>query len=238
MAGMTTRYTSSSDKELLRRRGNVTRSLRNALDICVLLNNGTEGRGCVVVHPNSNGNNTGTVENVAACSLEALIGDGDFTVQISTILHITADQLRDRRRLALEVCAGEGKKFGRTLNDLAEVIGMLNCPGLGICLDTAHIHGVGDFDLSEINGTRDYLALIDELELSEKIFCLHLNDSKVALGSKKDRHETLGLGTLYTNRTGSLRLLLDWMSERSVPVILETPAGARETDYDYLNSLY
>lgn len=233
MAGMSK---VTKDDVLRTYQGNTIRSLINSLDICVLLNNGIIGKGCVVVHPNSNGKNKNTLDNMIKSSKESLESVGDFTVNVASILSLSEEEIIKRRRLALEVCAGEGCKYGKTIEELKDVIDAVPLPGLGICLDTAHLHGMGEYNLGTICGTNKLIMRMTELGMENRLFCLHLNDSKVPLGSKKDRHETLGRGFIYENGLEPLKPLLDWIKD--VPVILETPAAGRSIDYEELSALY
>jgi endonuclease IV len=57
----------------------------------------------------------------------------------------------------------------------------------------------------------------------DKFNLLHLNDSQVEIGSKKDRHECLGYGNIWKEDSKSLKYLLTLCGEKNIPVILETP---------------
>ena len=56
----------------------------------------------------------------------------------------------------------------------------------------------------------------------EKFNLLHLNDSQVKLGSKKDRHECLCEGCIWKEDNKSLKYLLVKCSENKIPIIIET----------------
>ena len=89
----------------------------------------------------------------------------------------------------------------------------------GVCVDTCHAYAAG-YDLVD-----DYDGVWDDFEQVlgwERLGLLHLNDSKHPLGSRKDRHETLGEGTLGPEPFR--RIMLDERL-RAVPKILETPKG-------------
>ncbi len=66
----------------------------------------------------------------------------------------------------------------------------------------------------------------------ERLGLLHLNDSKHPLGSRKDRHETLGEGTLGT---GPFRSIMLDEALQDVPKILETPKGDDPVAADLAN---
>lgn len=120
--------------------------------------------------------------------------------------------------LLLETMAGQGNILS-SLKTLKEVIaGVPNIP-LGICYDTAHVHGYG------VN-----LLLTDEIyDPSIKLF--HINDSEVAFNSKKDRHASLGKGTIPLSAFRRIAQIKD------VPCIMETPLGFEQLDLEVFRSL-
>jgi deoxyribonuclease-4 len=106
--------------------------------------------------------------------------------------------------ILLENAAGAGGTVGRTLAELGEV---LDATGgderLGVCIDTQHLWASG-VDYSSV-ALAD--AVLDEVRTSiglERLGCLHLNDSKVDLGSNRDRHENLGDGSIGASGLASL----------------------------------
>jgi deoxyribonuclease-4 len=98
-----------------------------------------------------------------------------------------------------------------------------------VCLDTCHAYAAG-YDL-----VLDYDGVwraFDRVLGRERLGLLHLNDSKHALGSRRDRHETLGQGTMGTEPFR--RIMLD-DTLREVPKILETPKGDDSVAADRAN---
>jgi len=87
---------------------------------------------------------------------------------------------------------------------------------LGVCLDTCHLNDSG-VDLTKFD---DYINEFDKLIGIDKIKCIHINDSKNPIASKKDRHENIGYGTIGFDTL--INIIYD---ERfiNVPKILETP---------------
>jgi deoxyribonuclease-4 len=125
--------------------------------------------------------------------------------------------------LLLEDTAGAGGTIGRDFHELARLI-ELGGGGerLGICLDSCHMFASG-YDIS----TADKLAeVIDEcvsIVGLERVQCLHVNDSMVALGSNRDRHAILPEGEL------GARALSAFLSEprfEGLPALLETKLSA------------
>ena len=127
--------------------------------------------------------------------------------------------------LLLENCAGEGNKLCRDFTELKFVMDLVtpnNMKHIGICVDTAHIWGQGDYDLRKISEIeRMFEEFKSEIGISH-FKLLHLNDSKAKLGSKKDRHEHLGEGEIWGKDKSSLIYLLNNCRKYNIPIILET----------------
>ena len=128
-------------------------------------------------------------------------------------------------KLLLENCAGEGTKLCKNFTDIATVLNGIDTSkkdNVGICIDTAHIHGSGIYDLSKINEIDKMFYEFDKYIGLKKFNLLHLNDSQVKLGSKKDRHECLCEGCIWKEDNKSLKYLLVKCAENKIPIILET----------------
>lgn len=118
--------------------------------------------------------------------------------------------------ILLETMAGKGTELGINIDEIKYIIKSVNSNKLGVCLDTCHLNDSG----VDINNFEVYLNIFDKEIGLDKIGCVHINDSKNALGARKDRHENIGFGTIgfdpiYKVCT-SARL-------KDVPKILETP---------------
>ena len=119
--------------------------------------------------------------------------------------------------ICLETMAGKGTELGKTFEQLKTIIdGVKYQDKIGVCLDTCHINDSG-YDLDDFD---QILETFDQIIGIDKIKCVHINDSKNAKSSHKDRHENIGLGTI-----GFPKLLKVIYHEKleSVPKILETP---------------
>jgi len=132
--------------------------------------------------------------------------------------------------LLLENAAGAGGTVGRTFDELAALLGAAEDDRrLGICLDTQHLFASG----TSYRNLAEADAVVDALERTiglDRLACIHLNDSKVALGTNRDRHENLGEGEIGTEALG---LLISHPDLDQVPAILEVPGsgnGPREQD--------
>jgi deoxyribonuclease-4 len=122
--------------------------------------------------------------------------------------------------LLLEHTAGQGTMLGHRFEQLQEMIARLDDSSrVGVCLDTCHLVAAG-YDIVSADGYRQVFEEFERLIGFDRLKVFHLNDSKKPLGSRVDRHESIGRGCLGT--TPFLRLLQD---ERfaSLPMLLETP---------------
>jgi deoxyribonuclease-4 len=88
-----------------------------------------------------------------------------------------------------------------------------------VWLDTAHAFGAG-WDLRDGAGVDRFAADIARAVGWDRIAGIHANDSKVDLGSRKDRHENIGLGRIGD---AGFKALLAHPSFARLPFILETP---------------
>jgi deoxyribonuclease-4 len=137
-------------------------------------------------------------------------------------------------RLVLENAAGTGDGIGSSLEDLAEILGAADAAGvalarLGVCLDTAHLWG-GGYDIGSPTWIEWFSERAERLIGRDNVVMLHLNDSRVELGSRLDRHEHVGAGKIGTD---GLRDLLNHPWLRTLPTFLETPG--MDAGYDAIN---
>jgi deoxyribonuclease-4 len=130
------------------------------------------------------------------------------------------ENLADRPTIALETCAGAGKTIGKTFSELAGIIdGANHHPGLGLCLDTAHMFGSG-YDVATEDGLAATIADLDQHLSGVPVLAIHANDSKVPLASNKDRHENIGHGLIGEP---AFARMLAHPRLRPIPWILEVP---------------
>lgn len=129
----------------------------------------------------------------------------------------------------LETTAGGGTALGSTFEELAALraaIGAEVRHRVGFCADTCHLYSAG-YDL-----VRDFDGVWAQWEAAvgfEHLRCLHLNDSKTPLGSRRDRHELIAEGTLGP---GPFRRIMRDPRFAHVMKILETPKGDDEFTQD------
>lgn len=136
--------------------------------------------------------------------------------------------------LLLENDVGAGNSLGSGFAQLATILARLSqfANRLGVCLDTAHLWGAG-YDISTPAGVQEVLRQFAETVTLANLRVLHLNDTKVALGSHRDIHSRLGEGII--GEEGFRALLTDPRLDHVV-VILETPIQTGEDskeDWDH-----
>ena len=127
-------------------------------------------------------------------------------------------------KILLETMAGKGTEIGCSFEDLKYIIDNVKYnEKLGVCLDTCHINDAG-YDISSFDNV---MMEFDNIIGIERLLCVHINDSKNIRGSKKDRHENFGFGTLGFD---NLLKIVYYPNLESVPKILETPYVSKDDD--------
>jgi deoxyribonuclease-4 len=125
-------------------------------------------------------------------------------------------------RIYLETTAGAGTALGRSFEELARIRDLLPPDFQGriaYCADTCHLYSAG-YDL--VGNFDEVWSDWDRVIGLEHLACLHLNDSRTPFGSRRDRHELIGEGSL--GPAPFRRLMLDPRFAH-IPKILETPKG-------------
>lgn len=120
----------------------------------------------------------------------------------------------------IENTAGAEFSLGSSFEQVAELTEILKpCAPVAVCLDTCHTHVAG-YDLVSSEGYEATISLIAETVTTEAVRVWHCNDAKAAMGSKLDRHEHIGEGTLGA---APLRRLLHDGRFAHAAFIAETP---------------
>jgi deoxyribonuclease-4 len=123
-------------------------------------------------------------------------------------------------RLLVEPSAGGGRSLAARVQDLADYLDAVDGhPWLGVCLDTCHAFAAGH-DLATPGGMTATLDALVATVGPDRLALVHANDSKDGCGSTRDRHETIGAGTIGE---AAFRELLTHGATAGVPVIVETP---------------
>lgn len=126
-------------------------------------------------------------------------------------------------KLALENMAGQGNVICHTFSSIASILGMVDSDRLGVCLDTCHLFAAG-YDISGKEGLSSTMKEFKSEIGMKKLLAMHLNDSKWELGSRKDRHESIGRGKIGKE---GFRALMHYPGLSRIPMALETPGVDR-----------
>jgi hypothetical protein len=98
-------------------------------------------------------------------------------------------------RVLLENTAGMGTALGARLEEIGEMLNALQSLQVGVCLDTAHLFAAG-YDIKSEAGLASTLELVERVIGLERVPVFHVNDSKIPLGGRVDRHEHIGKGKI------------------------------------------
>ena len=137
--------------------------------------------------------------------------------RITTLLNevLTGDE---ELCVLLEGMSGKGTEIGSTFEELRAIIDQVTQNHvLGVCLDTCHLYSAGYDIVDHLDEVIDHF---DQIVGLDRLKAIHLNDSKVAFNSHKDRHETIGQGTIGIE---ALTRVINHPKLCHLPFFLETP---------------
>lgn len=118
----------------------------------------------------------------------------------------------------LETMSGKGSEIGRSFEELKEIIDKTELSEkVGVCLDTCHVYDAGYDIVGNLDGVLDEFDRIIGLE---KLYAIHMNDSKNPFESHKDRHEKIGEGSIGLE---TMKNIINNPRIKHLPVFLETP---------------
>ena len=120
-------------------------------------------------------------------------------------------------KVCLETMAGKGSEIGGRFEELKAILDAVGSREVGVCLDTCHVYDGGYDIVSDLDGV---LAEFDRVIGLDRLWALHLNDSRNPFSSHKDRHECLGQGSLGLKTFASV---VNHPALEGKPMILETP---------------
>jgi len=184
------------------------------------------------------------LQRCEALGLDVLVSHpGNHMGDLGSGLHRNADAIAEalervpgRCVVALEGTAGSGTSLGARFEELAALIDRVapaHRARMGVCLDTCHLYAAGYDLVKDFDGVWRHF---DDVVGRERLRALHLNDSKTPLGSRRDRHELIGEGSL-----GALPFRRIMIDDRfaAVPKVIETPKldDAEKTDRRMLRRL-
>ena len=132
--------------------------------------------------------------------------------------------------LLLENTAGQGSNLGWNMEQLGWLLKRTgDALQVGVCLDTCHAHAAG-YDFSTADGFKSWDKDAKKQNVLGAIRALHLNDSKKGCGSRVDRHEHIGLGTIGLE---GFERVLRHKTLKTLPMYLETEKGTNDYDEEW-----
>lgn len=139
--------------------------------------------------------------------------------RIAESINITLDKTKGVTAV-LENVAGQGSNLGHSFEQLAHIIDKVEDKSrIGVCIDTCHAYSAG-YDLASEEGYEKTWKEFDNIIGRKYLKGMHINDDKRELGSRIDRHASIGEGTLGNDFF--VRLVNDPNLD-GIPLILETP---------------
>ncbi|HCR81028.1 MAG: putative endonuclease 4 [Candidatus Pacebacteria bacterium GW2011_GWB1_47_8] len=131
---------------------------------------------------------------------------------VSRLKELSLDTPKDSHLLIENAAAHNGKVGGR-LEEVAWLLKAVNSPRLGWCFDTCHSFAAG-------HPLKKALSEIGRLGIFDKLWCIHVNDSRDPLNSGRDRHENIGDGQIPK---ADLKHFLNDKHIAKLPIITEVP---------------
>lgn len=123
-------------------------------------------------------------------------------------------------RVLIENTAGAEFSLGGSFEQVAELVETLKpCTPVGVCLDTCHTHVAG-YDIVSSEGYEATVRQVADTMGTDTVRVWHCNDAKAPMGSKLDRHEHIGEGTIGA---AAFRRLLQDQRFAHAAFIAETP---------------
>ena len=152
--------------------------------------------------------------------------EGKALARISRAINEVFVRVRNRVIILLENTAGQGTEVGYTFSQIKAISDQVEDKNrIGVCLDTAHAFEAG-YDLSRAKGLEETIEDFDRSIGLEKLYLIHLNDSKTPFGSRVDRHWHIGEGHIGLE---GFRRIVNHRQLLHLSAIMETP---RQDDGD------
>lgn len=139
-----------------------------------------------------------------------------------SLLELEEFAAKGETKLLLETTAGQGTSVGHQFEQIGYILKkILHKIPVGVCIDTCHIFAAG-YDIRTPDGWKKTLHQFDSAIGLKHLSAFHVNDSQKDLGSRVDRHASLGEGKIGMD---AFRFLMTDPHTRDLPKYLETPDG-------------
>lgn len=161
----------------------------------------------------------------------------DRTKAVQTVVDSLKKALDGAHKLSagllLENTAGQGDTIGDTFEELARILDGIERPGVGVCIDTAHLLASG-YDIRTESALKDTLDSLSSVIGLDRVKLLHGNDSKASLGEKKDRHEHIGKGKVGKD---GFKAIVNNPALKKLNMIVELPPDGVAADIKLLKRM-
>lgn len=149
-----------------------------------------------------------------------------YNNMFTSLLYIHTITDKYKINLLLETSTGQGSEICSNLDELKYFYDKIKNSNnksfkdrVKICIDTCHVFSAG-YNLRGKDNIKSFLKLFDSKIGLNNVKLIHLNDSKVDMGSKVDRHASLGKGFIGIE---NINYLYEQFKKLNIPIILETP---------------
>jgi deoxyribonuclease-4 len=137
---------------------------------------------------------------------------------IAQSMNETLKQTKDVT-LVIENTAGQGSNLGYKMEHLAFLIeNSIDKERVGVCIDTCHLF-VSGYDFRSVKTYQNTMNTFDTIVGLKYLKGMHLNDSKPKLGSRVDRHHSIGKGELGLD---AFKFIMNDERIDDIPMVLET----------------
>jgi deoxyribonuclease-4 len=163
----------------------------------------------VVIHMGKNVNRLNITETEAI---------KNYVKAIKYVLKNTPDDTT----IIFETGAGHGTEVCTSIHSFGKLRNMFTNDEkkrIKFCLDTCHLYAAG-YDLGNCSYLELFIDVIETCLGWKNIACVHLNDSKCKINSRKDRHADIGKGFI---KLEGLKKFVNYCHKKNIPIILETP---------------
>lgn len=142
----------------------------------------------------------------------------------SAVLSATLGETPDTTRLLVELMAGTSGAVASTLAEARDLFEAVGDERLGLVLDTCHLFATG-YGLDAPEGVEACFGELATLGLADRLALIHLNDAKHERGSRRDRHERIGEGSIGLE---GFAALLHRSEVAELDLVLETPSDREQ----------
>ena len=146
------------------------------------------------------------------------ISEEDCIKKVAESINIAIDKTSSVKAI-IENTAGQGSNLGYRFEHLAQIIEQVDDKNrIGVCIDTCHAY-VSGYDLGTTEACEKTFAEFDKIVGFTYLKGMHINDSKKELGSRVDRHHSLGEGFIGLDL---FKFLMQDERFDNIPMVLET----------------